>query len=215
MILSTFKASGFALRQLPKATIRILAITNSSHRTTVSPPPPNQYIPYSRPPVPGSQPPQGSPENQRTPRPQSTYEALRPPSQAANSNNNDNHYNQRPVSYAPGLNTNIENPQELATSVYDSPIASHNPQSAGTYTSSGYSPDDPSAPPPLGPSAPSYAAPSVPDSMLPGGGAPGTAPQPLQPSGPAYDSRQGLPSQSGGGGGAAGYKPYVPPSSAY
>ncbi|KAK1640094.1 hypothetical protein BDP81DRAFT_446474 [Colletotrichum phormii] len=33
-------------------------------------------------------------------------------------------------------------PQELATSVYDSPIATHNPSSAATYTSSVYSQDD-------------------------------------------------------------------------
>ncbi|KAI8162765.1 Class E vacuolar protein-sorting machinery protein [Colletotrichum sp. SAR 10_65] len=33
--------------------------------------------------------------------------------------------------------------QELATSVYDSPIAAHNPSSAATYTSSVYSQDDP------------------------------------------------------------------------
>ncbi|GKT70983.1 LOW QUALITY PROTEIN: class E vacuolar protein-sorting machinery protein HSE1 [Colletotrichum tofieldiae] len=33
--------------------------------------------------------------------------------------------------------------QELATSVYDSPIATHNPSSAATYTSSVYSQDDP------------------------------------------------------------------------
>lgn len=64
-------------------------------------------------------------------------------------------------------------PQELSTSVYDSPIAPHNPNSAATYSSSVYSPDDayhanptpggppnshaPSAPPPSAPT------PSAPD----------------------------------------------------
>ncbi|KAJ0109828.1 hypothetical protein J7T55_004378 [Diaporthe amygdali] len=143
-------------------------------QTNTSPPPANQYVPYSRPPIPGSQaPPQ---EHQR---PQSTY--------------------------GPGSGPN--NPQELSTSVYDSPVASHNPQSAATYTSSAYSPDDgpsapsePSYPAPSAPSAPS--APGVPGSLMPG------APPPLQPSGPAYDARRSS-------GGQAQYKPYVPPSNAY
>ena len=46
---------------------------------------------------------------------------------------------QRPISMYGGT------PQELSTSVYDSPIAPHNPNSAATYTSSVYSPDDPYA----------------------------------------------------------------------
>ncbi|KAK3384574.1 VHS domain-containing protein [Lasiosphaeria ovina] len=56
-------------------------------------------------------------------------------------------------------------PQELSTSVYDSPIAPHHTNSIGTYSSSIYSPEDP------------YAAAS------PAGGPPG-APAPLAPSAP-------------------------------
>ncbi|KEY67679.1 hypothetical protein S7711_03932 [Stachybotrys chartarum IBT 7711] len=105
--------------------------------------------------------------------------------------------------------------QELATSVYDSPIAPHNPQSAGGYSNSVYSQDDhePNAPPP-GPyghqpqyqsyNPPSHAPPHPPtDSM---------APPPLNPGGgPAYDARHTLPSQAGAAQ-QPQYKPYVPPS---
>lgn len=191
-------------------------MTDSNGRTTTSPPPANQYVAYSRPPIPGSQPPPGPAENHHPPRPQSTFDAYRPPSsqqpqfqqQQQHQPSYDAHTNPRPLSYAPGMNpinTNhpAANPQELATSVYDSPIATTHqpPQSAATYTSSAYSPED---------------EPSVPGSMMPGGN--NGAPPPLQPSGPAYDARQGLPSQ-GNAGGATGnggaYKAYVPPSSAY
>ncbi|TPX15476.1 uncharacterized protein E0L32_004456 [Thyridium curvatum] len=60
-----------------------------------------------------------------------------------------------------GAHNPAGNPQELSTSVYDSPVATHNPNSAATYSSSVYSPDEgpsrqssyggpggPSAPPP-------------------------------------------------------------------
>lgn len=168
-------------------------------------------MPYSRPPIPGSQAPsQPPPDNQRP-----TYDAFHPSSQhqqtpqpSAPYDNHPSHqqqlphqqqHQQRPQSYAP---PSTNNPQELATSVYDSPIAPHNPHSAATYTSSAYSPEEPSAP--------TYAPPSVPG---------GSAPPPLNPSGPAYDARQGLPSQGGGaeagGGGGGQYKAYAPPSSAY
>lgn len=123
--------------------------------------------------------------------------------------------------------------QELATSVYDSPIQPHNPQSAQTWTSSVYSPDEaPNAPPPDNqPNAPppgAYAGqpqyqtynPSAPPDQgpppVPTGQPPqeGMAPMPLQPGGAAYDARQGLPSQSPPsvpGGQAPQYKPYMPP----
>ncbi|ROW08508.1 hypothetical protein VMCG_03060 [Cytospora schulzeri] len=161
-------------------------------QTTTSPPPANQYVPYSRPPIPGSQ----APPSDHQQRPQGAYDQ------------------QRQSTYGPGSGPG--NPQELATSAYDSPIASHNPQSSAAYTSSAYSPDDgPSAP--SAPSEPSYPAPSapaIPGSLMPGGQARMEgAPSPLHPSGPAYDSRQGLPSQHGGQ--PAQYKPYVPPPSAY
>jgi len=125
--------------------------------------------------------------------------------------------------------------QELATSVYDSPIQPHNPQSAQTWTSSVYSPDEqPNAPPPNDhPSAPpgGYAGqphyqgynPSAPPDQgpppVPSGQPPheGIAPLPLQPGGAAYDARQGLPSQSPPPtvpGSQPQYKPYVPPGGA-
>lgn len=152
------------------------------HRTTASPPP-NRYTPYSRPSVPSTQAPSQPPPDNH------------PPSAPYSSNSTSNLHaqhqqqqqqQQRPISYAPS-----NNPQELATSVYDSPIAPHNPQ-AGPYS---HSPDDE-------PSAPSYAPPGVPEAV-----------HPAQPSGTPYDARQSLPSQSGGGG--AQYKAYVPPNPAY
>ena len=129
--------------------------------------------------------------------------------------------------------------QELATSVYDSPIQPnpHNLNNPNSWGSSVYSPeesgpnDNPSAPP-SGPYAqqppyqgynPDQGAPPVPtgqppqppqDSMTPAPLQPG----PLQPGGAAYDARQGLPSQAGAASGGPGapqpqYKPYVPPAS--
>lgn len=95
-------------------------------------------------------------------------------------------------------------PQELATSVYDSPIAPQNPPGAPSdqqYQS--YNPDQ-AGPPPE-------------NSM---------SPAPPQPDGAAFDTRHGLPSQGGPPGGGSGsapdghhhqqqqqqqYKPYVPP----
>ncbi|KAM0322299.1 hypothetical protein ACHAQA_009588 [Verticillium albo-atrum] len=128
--------------------------------------------------------------------------------------------------------------QELATSVYDSPIAPHNPNSTATYSSVNYAPDDqynhqnsnqgpPGAPqsPQHQPSQPqyhSYQPPSAPPAQdhyssapsqapppVPTGAAP-SAPPPLQPTGSAYDARQGLPSQSGTSP-QPQYKAYVPP----
>ncbi|KAI5464764.1 hypothetical protein BGZ63DRAFT_421763 [Mariannaea sp. PMI_226] len=112
--------------------------------------------------------------------------------------------------------------QELATSVYDSPIAPSNPQSAATYSSSVYSPDEigntstygaqqnqppnqyQSYKPADAPPAPLGQPPQPPGGVL--------TPPPLQPTGAAYDARHALPSQvGGGGGGGQQYKPYVPP----
>ncbi|KAB5566599.1 VHS domain-containing protein [Coniochaeta sp. 2T2.1] len=60
-------------------------------------------------------------------------------------------------------------PQELSTSVYDSPIAPHNPNSAATYSSSVYSPDD----------AYGHASPTI-----------GGPPNASAPSAPSPDQRQ-------------------------
>ncbi|KEZ38857.1 Class E vacuolar protein-sorting machinery protein hse-1 [Scedosporium apiospermum] len=130
--------------------------------------------------------------------------------------------------------------QELATSVYDSPIAPHNQNSLNP--AAPYSPDDPYNPPNAGgplaqPTAPAaHAQPSQPQYQsynpsqnqaqydgappAPSGAAP-PVPQALAPGRPEnavspppgglYDARQGLPSQAGNG--HPQYKPYVPPSS--
>lgn len=114
--------------------------------------------------------------------------------------------------------------QELATSVYDSPIAPHNPNFASHHPGPGYSQEDLNAP--LNPSAPSapysqqpqYLSYNPPDQApppVPAGQAPqapigsSMSPPPSQPHGSAYDARHGLPSQAVGG--APQYKPYVPP----
>ncbi|KAH0492841.1 hypothetical protein TgHK011_007771 [Trichoderma gracile] len=117
--------------------------------------------------------------------------------------------------------------QELATSVYDSPIAPNNPTSAATYSSSVYSQEGPGMPhpkdnepiapyttqqpayqsyqpPQQNPSAPPNQTSQRPPNIM--------SPPPLQPSGAAYDARQGLPSQSAPGSGQQ-YRPYVPPGS--
>ncbi|KAM0265638.1 hypothetical protein ACHAQJ_000072 [Trichoderma viride] len=110
--------------------------------------------------------------------------------------------------------------QELATSVYDSPIAPNNPNSATTFSSSVYSQDGPPIPHPNDtepiapystqqPSYQSYQPPQQPPSQRPQNV---MTPPPLQPAGSAYDSRQGLPSQSGAPSGPQ-YRPYAPPGS--
>ncbi|KAL6890754.1 hypothetical protein GGI43DRAFT_217832 [Trichoderma evansii] len=115
--------------------------------------------------------------------------------------------------------------QELATSVYDSPIAPNNPSSANTFSSSVYSQDGPAVPHPNDnepiapyatqqqPSYQSYQPPHQPPHQPPSQPPQNVmTPPPLQPSGPNYDSRQNLPSQSGAGPGGQ-YRPYVPPGS--
>ena len=138
--------------------------------------------------------------------------------------------NSPPYSQAPpgqGRPQSTYGAQELATSVYDSPIAPQHPQHNNTWSSSVHSPDDPppqenaSAPPPAGYSGPpSYQhypppdqqAPPVPTGQPPGPPQEGMAPPPLQPGGAAFDARQGLPSQSAPGGQQPPqYLPYVPP----
>ena len=117
--------------------------------------------------------------------------------------------------------------QELATSVYDSPIAPNNPHSANTYTSSVYSQEDyenrnqtsspqgpySSQPPPQQYQSynppPENAPPPVPTGQAP------DVPAPLQPGGPPFDARHGLPSQGAPPQPSAPqYKPYVPPGQA-
>ncbi|EGU75377.1 ESCRT-0 subunit protein hse1 [Fusarium odoratissimum] len=143
-----------------------------------------------------------------------------------NQSQSNNPYTQAPTGGRPGSTYGA---QELATSVYDSPIATNNPHqptSAATFSSSVYSPEEPnenaSAPPP-GPYAThqqqpqqyqSYNPSQVPP--MPTGSAPPPpqsvmTPPPLNPGNAGgYDARHGLPSQ-GGAGGQAQYKPYVPP----
>ncbi|KAI9151656.1 Class E vacuolar protein-sorting machinery protein HSE1 [Paramyrothecium foliicola] len=112
--------------------------------------------------------------------------------------------------------------QELATSVYDSPIAPHDPASAANFASSAYTQDDPDSRNPVAPPGPyahqpqyqSYNPPTQAPPPVPTGQAPPPshdplAPAPLNVSSPPLDARHGLPSQAGG---APQYKPYVPPS---
>lgn len=143
-----------------------------------------------------------------------------------NQSQSNNPYTQAPMGGRPGSTYGA---QELATSVYDSPIATNNPQqpaSAATFSSSVYSPEDQSnenvnAPPgpyashqqqpqqyqsynpSQAPPMPTGSAPPPPQSVM--------TPPPLQPgNATAYDARHGLPSQSTPGG-QAQYKPYNPP----
>ncbi|TEA11428.1 Autophagy-related protein 13 [Colletotrichum sidae] len=96
--------------------------------------------------------------------------------------------------------------QELATSVYDSPIAAHNPSSAATYTSSVYSQEDPynnPTSPVVGTSTVTAPPPSSYQSSAPAG-QPSQPPQPQQPkyqsyqppSAPAQDNYNNAPTQA-------------------
>ncbi|CAK7221922.1 ESCRT-0 subunit protein hse1 [Sporothrix curviconia] len=124
------------------------------------PPPPQQQAPY---------PPQGHQQGQRIPsgsgpsgpnkQPSPLQTNIAPAQQSSANNTTYLPYNphQGSISGPSGPNSTYGNPQELSTSVYDSPIASHNPNaasippaqqqhqqqpgSANTYSSSVYSPD--------------------------------------------------------------------------
>ncbi|KAF7559082.1 hypothetical protein G7046_g5077 [Stylonectria norvegica] len=170
------------------------------------PPPGQQYPPRDQTP--------GLPNNGKQPAPISTS----PPNQ------NYTPYSQPPpqsnnpyAQSAPGQQrpTSTYGAQELATSVYDSPIAPSNPGAGANYSSGAYSPDEASAPPPgqytqqQQQQTPQYQSYNPPDQAPPPVPS-GQAPLPLQPGGPAFDARQGLPSQAAGGS-QQQYKPYVPP----
>lgn len=172
-----------------------------SHAPSQPQQPPQQYPPRDD--TPSLGPPGGkqpAPVNPSSPPPQTftpySHPQQPPPQNAA------------PYAQVPNQQQQQQRPQstygaqELATSVYDSPIAPHNPTAApfGQQQYQSYNPPD-QAPPP----APTGQAPPPPNSM---------SPAPLQPGGAAYDARHGLPSQ-----GAPvdsrppqpQYKPYVPP----
>ncbi|KAL0934173.1 class e vacuolar protein-sorting machinery protein hse1 [Colletotrichum truncatum] len=99
--------------------------------------------------------------------------------------------------------------QELATSVYDSPIATHNPNSAATYSSSVYSQDDPynnASSPVTGNSTvnvphPSSFPPSAPTGQQQQQQQQQQPPQPSQPSAPQQQHQQSQPQ----------YQSYQPP----
>lgn len=95
---------------------------------------------------------------------------------------------------APRPQSQYGGPQELSTSVYDSPIAPHNPHSAATYSSSVYSAGDPYA-------AASPVAGGPANNGLHGGGAP-SAPSGLAPSAPSVPSSPADHRQSS-------YQPYT------
>ncbi|KAH8666299.1 hypothetical protein BX600DRAFT_461424 [Xylariales sp. PMI_506] len=82
------------------------------------------------------------------------------------------------------------NPQELATSVYDSPVASHNPIPE-PYSASVYSTEDPYSTSPTAPSAPSAPPPSNPHTGPPQGVPTplAYAPGPVGPSAPSAPSQ--------------------------
>ncbi|KAI0009261.1 hypothetical protein F4779DRAFT_583265 [Xylariaceae sp. FL0662B] len=83
------------------------------------------------------------------------------------------------------------NPQELATSAYDSPVAAHNPGPSDPYSASVYSQEDPYASSPTAPSAPAPSAPSGPPQGIPTSLAIGNYPAaPSQPQYTAYNPHQ-------------------------
>ncbi|KAI1208264.1 uncharacterized protein F4807DRAFT_157943 [Annulohypoxylon truncatum] len=139
-------------------------------------PPPQQYPPRDQPSriAMGKQP---APIQTSSPPPQ-TYQAYsQPPPQMG----------QRPQS-------TYGNPQELATSAYDSPVATHNPGRSDPYSASVYSQEDPyasspTAPAPSAPVLPPPSAPSAPSAAVPTPLAIASHPsQPSQPSQPQYSA---------------------------
>jgi signal transducing adaptor molecule len=189
-------------------------------------PPPNQSTPApfyvagaevpshgAGPSGPGSQyPPHDSrlPSGGNAPAPINTSppaQGYNPYSQPPNQNPNSDGYPQGP----PGDHPPQGGPygaQELSTSVYDSPIAPHNPTSAATFSSSVYSQDDPdnrnnsNAPPAPYSHQPQY------QSYNPPGQAPPPVPTGQAPP-PPHDAMSPPPLNVSS---APQYKPYVPPS---
>jgi len=143
--------------------------SEAGQRPIGSAPPTQQYPPRDQTPRLPSTGKAPAPINTSPPPPANAYTAYAPPVGA-----------QRPQS--------TYGAQELATSVYDSPIAPHNPNSAATYSSSVYSPDDPynsASPGPGGPAG------STVGGVAPPAAYAGVAPQyhsyQPPPSGPGYD----------------------------
>ncbi|EGR44490.1 uncharacterized protein TRIREDRAFT_70251, partial [Trichoderma reesei QM6a] len=216
--------------------------------SSMSHPPQHNYQQYAMrpaqayPPPGGNYPPQPQPQDPQrfyTPGPQAGTEQYPPSDHGPRIPANGNQPPPLNTSASPSQNFNpfkqppnqgppsTHGAQELATSVYDSPIAPNNPTSAATYSSSVYSQEGPGIPHPKDnePIAPyttqqpayqSYQPPQQNSSAPPNQASqrpPNVmSPPPLQPSGAAYDARQGLPSQSGPGSGQQ-YRPYVPPGS--
>ncbi|KJZ73194.1 Class E vacuolar protein-sorting machinery protein hse-1 [Hirsutella minnesotensis 3608] len=128
--------------------------------------------------------------------------------------------NQRP--------TSTYGAQELATSVYDSPVAPHNPKFSPQPPGHGYGTDEASAPGANPPPPASYAhqppyqsynppdqaPPPVPSGQPPQPPHEAMSPPPLQPHSNAYDARQHGMSGAAGPGSEPQYKPYVPPGGA-
>ncbi|KAJ2906515.1 putative Class E vacuolar protein-sorting machinery protein [Zalerion maritima] len=119
------------------------------------------------------------------------------------------------------MSTYGNNPQELATSAYDSPIAApHNPPTGAPYSASVYSQEDPysagsgapagGAPPQQQPQRQHYTSYQLPPQQAPASTPYDGAGPPSPPPNQGYDGRSNLPSQSGGS--HQQYKPYVPPT---
>ncbi|KAL7622569.1 ESCRT-0 subunit protein hse1 [Parahypoxylon ruwenzoriense] len=158
--------------QRPTATPAPFYLQGAEVPGQASQPPTQPYPPRDQPSriAAGKQP---APLQTSSPPPQ-TYQAYSQPPQAG----------QRPQS-------TYGNPQELATSAYDSPVATHNPGRADPYSASVYSQDDPYATSPTAPSAPSAPAPSAPAAAVPTPLAMATLPSaPTQPQYSAYNPQR-------------------------
>ncbi|KAH6647520.1 hypothetical protein BKA67DRAFT_577748 [Truncatella angustata] len=98
-------------------------------------------------------------------------------------------YSHQPQQSGPRPQSTYGNPQELATSAYDSPVQSHQP-GHDPYSASVYSTEDPYASSPTAPSAPAPSAPSAPPQGVPTPLAFPSAPSaPLAPSAPPPPSQ--------------------------
>ncbi|XDG05971.1 hypothetical protein ABKA04_005586 [Annulohypoxylon sp. FPYF3050] len=141
-----------------------------------SQPPPQQYPPRDQQPSRIAMGKQPAPIQTSSPPPQAYQAYSQPPPQVG----------QRPQS-------TYGNPQELATSAYDSPVATHNPGRTDPYSASVYSQEDPyasspTAPAPSAPILPAPSAPSAPPAAVPTPLAIAShPPQPQQPQYSAYN----------------------------
>ncbi|KAI0129427.1 VHS domain-containing protein [Xylariales sp. AK1849] len=156
-----------------------------SYAQSGPPPGQQQYSQSGPPPTPQQYPPRDQPSRisavaaGRQPAPLQTS----PPPQPYSA------YSQPPPQSGPRPQSTYENPQELATSAYDSPVATHNP-GGDPYSASVYSTEDPYNTSPTAPSAAPPRAPSGPPQGMPTPqtftGGPSGLSAPSAPSQPQY-----------------------------